>query len=47
MELREIHCYTNLLLENSKVHVPYLTFYLELASDGHNTVLILSVISVQ
>ena len=44
--LGEIHCHTNLLLDNSKVHVPYLIFYLELASDGHNTVFIPGVISV-
>ena len=47
MVLGEIHCYTNLLLENSMVHVPYLRFYLELASDGHNIVFIPNVISVQ
>ena len=31
MVLGEIHCYTNLLLDNSKVHIPYFIFYLELA----------------
>ena len=36
--LGEIHCYTNLILDNSKAYVPYLIFYLNLQSDGHNTV---------
>ena len=29
MVLEEIHCYTNFLLDNSNVHVPYFIFYLE------------------
>ena len=29
MVVGEIHCYTNLLLENSNVHVPYFIVYLE------------------
>ena len=29
MVLGEIHFYTNLLLDNSNVHVPYFIFYLE------------------
>ena len=29
--LEEINCYTNFILDNSKVHIPYLIFYLELA----------------
>ena len=47
MVLGEIHCYTNFLLDNFKDHIPYLIFYLELASDSHNTVFIPSVILVQ
>ena len=29
MVLGEIHCYINLLLDNSNVHVSYFIFYLE------------------
>ena len=29
MVLGEIHCYTNLLLDNSNIHVPYFIFYLK------------------
>ena len=29
MVLGEIHCYTNFLLDNSIVHVPFFIFYLE------------------
>ena len=29
MVLGEIHCYTNLLFDNSNVHVPYFIFYLK------------------
>ena len=29
MVLGDIHCYTNVLLDNSNVHVPYFIFYLE------------------